>query len=127
MNRDLSTVSCGVAVDPGWSPASGLTHGEFNRPGGTIAPHNDPAADRADAAKKELLLQEWLAEPAIKALLTRIKKLPTIPKLHAKIVEELQSPNGSLEIAYRESKWQDGRISGARPVVLDRRSRAWQG
>jgi HD-like signal output (HDOD) protein len=77
----------------------GSAHAHLHRAGVTSSPDDNTGADRAAAAKKELLLQGWLAEPAIKSLLTRIKKLPTIPKLHAKIVEELQSPNGSLEIA----------------------------
>ena len=99
MNHELAIDSGSTATAPLWNHVPGLTHAESNRPGVTIAPHDNPAADPADAAKKKLLLQEWLAERSVKSLLTRIKKLPAIPKLHAKIVQELQSPSGSLEIA----------------------------
>src|SRR6185503_5218675 len=46
-------------------------------------------------------LREWMAVPAIKKLLPQIRKLPAEPKLHSQVREELQSPNGSMEVVAR--------------------------
>src|SRR5260221_14204050 len=68
-----------------------------------------PTADSAPEAKeilfesaeivvRTLTLHEWTSQPSINALLTRIKRLPTLPRLYAQVTQELQSPNGSLEV-----------------------------
>ncbi len=42
-------------------------------------------------------LLEWLADPALKQLLPSIRKLPATPRLFVQVVEELRSPNNSLD------------------------------
>lgn len=42
-------------------------------------------------------LQDWTSDQRIKKLLTLIRKLPAMPKLHLQVSEELRSPHGSLD------------------------------
>jgi putative nucleotidyltransferase with HDIG domain len=42
-------------------------------------------------------LLEWMADPAIKRILPLIRKLPATPRLYVQVIEELRSPNSSLD------------------------------
>jgi putative nucleotidyltransferase with HDIG domain len=53
--------------------------------------------ERAQCVILELSVRDWKAQPAIQALLAKLKTLPTLPQLHLQITRELQSPEGSLE------------------------------
>jgi HD-like signal output (HDOD) protein len=77
----------------------GAAPAPLSRPGVTFLPRSSSAATLAAAVKKDLLVKDWMSEPALKKLLLQIKKLPAVPKLHARVTQELQSQNGSLEAA----------------------------
>ena len=51
----------------------------------------------ASSLLRNARLLEWMAEPAIKRLLPLIRKLPATPRLYTQVIEELRSPNGSLD------------------------------
>jgi putative nucleotidyltransferase with HDIG domain len=62
-----------------------------------MASHAD-ATTLAASLLRRVHLREWMAEPAIKALLPKIRKLPATPKLYTQVTAELRDPNGSLEV-----------------------------
>jgi putative nucleotidyltransferase with HDIG domain len=62
-----------------------------------VASHAD-ASTLAASLLRSAHLRAWTADPAIKALLPRIRKLPATPKLYAQVTEELRDPHGSLEV-----------------------------
>jgi HD-like signal output (HDOD) protein len=82
--------------------------GEESRPSDSAASNSpelwfasqqlNPAA-LAETIERALRVQLWLSDPAIRKLLPLLRKLPTVPKLHAQVAQELQSPDGSLETA----------------------------
>ncbi|MEO8425874.1 MAG: response regulator [Verrucomicrobiota bacterium] len=44
------------------------------------------------------LLNKWLNDPAIKRLLPRMHKLPSVPSVYVRLVQELKSPDTSVEV-----------------------------
>ncbi len=66
-----------------------------------------PVAEDCDGStlvavlKRTARLQDWMANPDIKRLLPLLHKLPTAPRLHTQVTEELQSPNGSIAVVAR--------------------------
>jgi len=63
-----------------------------------LAPQNCDAATIVDTIKRSRQVSHWLADPAMKKLLSLTHKLPTLPRLHSQIATELESENSSLEI-----------------------------
>ena len=65
------------------------------------APQHFPTDLDADEAlnvvRRALLIEEWFGNPAIKALLTKLRKLPTLPSLYSQLLHELQSPNVAVD------------------------------
>jgi HD-like signal output (HDOD) protein len=57
----------------------------------------DPVLN-AETVVRSLLVEDWTARATTKNLLSRITKLPTLPRLHLQVAKELQSPDGSLEM-----------------------------
>jgi HD-like signal output (HDOD) protein len=51
----------------------------------------------ASSLLRNARLLEWTADPAIKQLLPLIRKLPATPRLFLQVIEELRSPNSSLD------------------------------
>ena len=51
----------------------------------------------AETVVRTTCTNEWTQQAAVKGLLIRIRKLPTLPRVHAEVTKELQSPDGSLE------------------------------
>ena len=62
-----------------------------------VAAHGD-ASTLVSSLLRRCRLREWTADPAIKALLPRIRKLPATPKLYTQVTEELRDPHGSLQV-----------------------------
>ncbi len=63
----------------------------------TIAiPRESDAAALVADLKRAARVRDWMAEPSIKKLLPRIHKLPTAPKLHAQVTEQLRLPDASI-------------------------------
>jgi HD-like signal output (HDOD) protein len=54
-------------------------------------------ASAAETVVRTICANEWTGQPAVKSLLLRIRKLPTLPRVHAEVTKELQSAEGSLE------------------------------
>jgi putative nucleotidyltransferase with HDIG domain len=82
----------------GFSLREELHHGSSAGPTSETMPNasSDPI-ESAAIVVRALSLHEWTLQPAIKSLLASIKKLPTLPRLHTQVIQELQSANGSLE------------------------------
>jgi HD-like signal output (HDOD) protein len=59
--------------------------------------NENDAASLIDGLRALLQVRDWMADSFIAKLLARIKKLPTLPRLHSQVTAELQSPDGSLE------------------------------
>jgi HD-like signal output (HDOD) protein len=49
------------------------------------------------SVKRALRLQSWMAQPAVKVLLAKMQKLPTVPHLYTQITQELQSSDPSID------------------------------
>ena len=62
--------------------------------------HRD-ASGLVTSLQRIVRLREWSSDPAIKALLPRIRKLPATPKLYLEVTEELRNSKGSLEVIAR--------------------------
>jgi HD-like signal output (HDOD) protein len=61
---------------------------------GPTASEGGPAAE---TVVRNICTNEWTRQAAVKGLLIRIRKLPTLPRVHAEVTKELQSADGSLE------------------------------
>jgi putative nucleotidyltransferase with HDIG domain len=64
----------------------------------TLLAEDGDATVVAARVKASTRLWEWMAHPAMKKLLPRIRKLPTAPELYTQVEQELQSPTGSLQV-----------------------------
>lgn len=51
--------------------------------------------------KRAVLLDAWFTNAEIKVLLSKLRKLPTLPTLHTQILNELQSPDADIEAVAR--------------------------
>jgi HD-like signal output (HDOD) protein len=49
------------------------------------------------AVHRAHLLNKWLNDPAMKRLLPRMRKLPSVPSVYVRLVQELKSPDTSVE------------------------------
>jgi putative nucleotidyltransferase with HDIG domain len=67
----------------------------FNIP---LVPRHADAATLVSSLLRSIVLREWTSDPAIKALLPRIRKLPATPNLYMQVTDELRDPNGSLDV-----------------------------
>ncbi|HEV7928089.1 MAG TPA: HDOD domain-containing protein, partial [Verrucomicrobiae bacterium] len=65
--------------------------------GYTMLASTGDASLLASSLLRNARLLEWMSEPAIKRLLPLIRKLPATPRLYTQVIEELRSPNGSLD------------------------------
>jgi HD-like signal output (HDOD) protein len=65
--------------------------------GFTLASSASDASMLARRLVRNARLLEWMADPAIKRLLPLIRKLPATPRLYTQVMEELRSPNSSLD------------------------------
>ncbi len=63
-----------------------------------LVPSHGDASTLAASLLRSAHLREWTEDPAIKALLPRIRKLPATPKLYTQVTGELRDPHGSLEV-----------------------------
>jgi HD-like signal output (HDOD) protein len=66
--------------------------------GVTMVASQADASILAASLLRRVHLRDWMADPAIKALLPRIRKLPATPKLYTQVTEELRDPHGPLEV-----------------------------
>jgi HD-like signal output (HDOD) protein len=55
------------------------------------------AEGAANVVKRAFRIDDWMGNEAIRSLLARLHKLPTLPALYTQVMNELQSPNASLE------------------------------
>lgn len=66
-----------------------------------------PVSGGGDAAvlrselNRTVRVREWTANPAVRKLLPQIRQLPAVPRLHALITKELESPEGSMQVVAR--------------------------
>lgn len=65
--------------------------------GATLISEESDAPALVAHVRRAALLRDWMADPAIKKIVSQIRKLPAQPKLHTQVSEELQSSRGSLE------------------------------
>jgi putative nucleotidyltransferase with HDIG domain len=70
----------------------------WRRTGITTVSDNVDVATLVASLKRADRLRDWMSDPTIKKLLPLMHKLPIAPRLHEQVTEQLQSPNGSLEI-----------------------------
>jgi len=70
---------------------------EWQKGGVTAVADNIDAETLAASLKRTARLRVWLADPAMKALVPLLRKLPVVPKLHTQIAKELQSPTASID------------------------------
>ncbi|HZR16581.1 MAG TPA: HDOD domain-containing protein [Verrucomicrobiae bacterium] len=62
-----------------------------------LVPAASDGALAAEMVVRNICTNEWTEQAAVKGLLIRIRKLPMLPRVHAEVTKELQSPDGSLE------------------------------
>ncbi len=74
------------------------TAAEWSQTGATLVAHDASITSLVATLKRIMRLREWMHDESIRRLLPLIRKLPTAPKLHTQITEELRSPKGSLEV-----------------------------
>jgi putative nucleotidyltransferase with HDIG domain len=74
---------------------------QWSHTGATLLAEETSATTLVASLKRIAQIREWLANPALKKLLGLIRKLPTAPKLHTEVTNELRSPTGSFEIVAR--------------------------
>jgi HD-like signal output (HDOD) protein len=51
--------------------------------------------------ERALLIDSWMSNESLKALVSRMKKLPSLPTLYTQVITELQKPDGSIEFVAR--------------------------
>jgi HD-like signal output (HDOD) protein len=83
---------------------------KWSRPGLTPLPQTCDAFYLSESLCRTWRLQAWMADPSLRRILSLIRKLPVLPKLHTQVTNELRSPNGSLE--------EVGRIISQDPVMV---------
>jgi hypothetical protein len=93
MNRMICVVRCDLS-----DRAATV---QWNRLGATPIQGTLDATALIASLKRAERLRDWMGDPAIKKIIPMILKLPTAPKLHAQITEELQSSSGSMEVVAR--------------------------
>jgi putative nucleotidyltransferase with HDIG domain len=74
-----------------------ITVAQWNRSGITPVSVDADGAALVGNLRRLERLRSWMADPAIKKLLPLIRKLPAAPSLHARVTEQLQSPNASIQ------------------------------
>lgn len=50
------------------------------------------------AIRHAVTIDGWMSSEAVKKLLVQMRKLPVLPSLYGAVLEQLQSPNGSMEM-----------------------------
>jgi HD-like signal output (HDOD) protein len=55
------------------------------------------AKDLINMLERACALRDYLSDPSLKSLVSQIDTLPSLPDIYLKIVEEVRSPNSSLE------------------------------
>jgi putative nucleotidyltransferase with HDIG domain len=65
--------------------------------GSSVSAGND-ARENIQHVVRAVTVDEWTSQPSVRDLLSQIRKLPTLPRMHEQVTRELESPNGSLEI-----------------------------
>lgn len=61
-------------------------------------PITTDAANLAEHIKRQERVQSWMMDAGMKKLLMQCRKLPVTSKLYSEVSEELNSPNGSIEL-----------------------------
>jgi HD-like signal output (HDOD) protein len=59
------------------------------------------AEGAANVVKRAFRIDDWMGNEAIRSLLARLHKLPALPAVYTQVMNELQSPNASLESVAR--------------------------
>lgn len=52
----------------------------------------------ASSILRNFRLNKWMAKPEVKALLARMRQLPSLPTLYSQVLAELNSPDGSMDV-----------------------------
>jgi HD-like signal output (HDOD) protein len=60
-----------------------------------------PPAQNEERVARAVTLNQWLTQPAIRAVLPRLRSIPTLPASHQRVVEALQNPNFSVDEVVR--------------------------
>jgi putative nucleotidyltransferase with HDIG domain len=71
---------------------------DWSRPGVNPLAFGADATTLAAALKRGARLQAWMAQPGIQNLLPHLRRLPVMPELHHKLIEELKSPDCCIEV-----------------------------
>jgi len=66
--------------------------------GATPLLQNTDAVGLAGVINRLAQVQEWMSDAGMKKLLAQCGKLPVMPELYAQVTEELNSPNGSIDM-----------------------------
>jgi len=66
--------------------------------GATLVAEDSDAAALIATVKRLTRIRGWMADSAIKQLVSQIRKLPAQPKLHLDVTKELQSESSSMEV-----------------------------
>ena len=73
------------------------TSSQWKGSGAALMAEDADAATLISSVKRSARIRDWLADAAIKQLVSQIRKLPAQPKLHTLVTDELQSANGSMD------------------------------
>lgn len=66
--------------------------------GAALVAEDTDATTLISTVKRGARIQGWMADTAIKQLVSQIRKLPAQPKLHTLVTDELKSENGSMDV-----------------------------
>ena len=77
--------------------------------GATLVAEDVDATALISTVKRGARIQDWMADSAIKQLVSQIRKLPAQPKLHTQVTDELKSENGSMDVV--------GKLISQEPVM----------
>jgi HD-like signal output (HDOD) protein len=67
------------------------------RPRMEFLPADSDPQTLVENIRRGLLVERWMAEPSMRRILSMIRRLPTLPKIHMQIIDALRDPAGTLE------------------------------
>jgi len=85
------------------------TSAQWKGSGATLVAEDADADALVANVKRAARIHDWMADIAIKKLISQIRKLPAQPKLHTQVTDELQSANGSMDVV--------GKLISQEPVM----------
>ena len=85
------------------------TSAQWKGSGASLVAEDTDAAALISTVKRSVRVRDWMADIAIKQLVSQIRKLPAQPKLHTQVTDELKSESGSMDVV--------GKLISQEPVM----------